>query len=829
MLESIAIHKIFYRRMIMPGRFEFLEEQFPKLSEYGRRAEESIASDPNICLLNLGRIAEHITDILCRRNNITSSEKIDGLISRGLITDEISRKINALTEIKHEAADDEYDSEMACSRLMVTAEELCQWFVNEGEEGRFNFLADLYPPDKPAPILMNLSVLGREAEENLSSNTRYCFICLGDIGEAAVVSLITGNAIDIRERDQIDRIDALAEKHIIPEDIKKILHDLRMARNKALHERYNDEYTSESEGRRLLDDALVLCEWMFKLTMKAGYIVKALITGENEDGYSAVMGRIPAFIPASEIPDGQSCVKGKKYVLKIADAESEPTVLSLSDAERDYNISVGRLYSKYRPGQKVKVKIKSVSKTEGAIVELKDGLEARIPPSELGRKISHYDKNSKQRMVRYDIKAKVKWFSLTQYPPMILSVRDVEEERRLRASQAFNDEGNSAMSDMDFYRLCRNAPYEKILEALDGGANPSSKNTNGTTALMTAAEHNGNARVIRALVEAGADVNAKNRKGNTALMFAAMRNTPEAVRILYEAGADIDAVNSEGKKAADYAVSNRKLNGTEILKHLKGESESSQETLQTEIINPETESQSTITEHQPETESPETEPSATITEHQPESESLETESQAITSEYQQESESPETEPSAVIPENQNETNNPKSQQEQSPMNETISQHENTDDEPEIYEYQDTNDTPTKEEEEALDALREELQRDFLRICRSGTEDEIAEAVSAGVDVNVTNKAEATALMFAAKSNTAGAVEILIHAGAAVNAQDRSGNTALIYAASYNNDDVVETLIDAGADTGIKNLSGHKASDYAAKNYRLSDTEAVRKL
>ena len=793
MLESIAIHKIFYRRMIMPGRFEFLEEQFPKLSEYGRRAEESIASDPNICLLNLGRIAEHITDILCRRNNITSSEKIDGLISRGLITDEISRKINALTEIKHEAADDEYDSEMACSRLMVTAEELCQWFVNEGEEGRFNFLADLYPPDKPAPILMNLSVLGREAEENLSSNTRYCFICLGDIGEAAVVSLITGNAIDIRERDQIDRIDALAEKHIIPEDIKKILHDLRMARNKALHERYNDEYTSESEGRRLLDDALVLCEWMFKLTMKAGYIVKALITGENEDGYSAVMGRIPAFIPASEIPDGQSCVKGKKYVLKIADAESEPTVLSLSDAERDYNISVGRLYSKYRPGQKVKVKIKSVSKTEGAIVELKDGLEARIPPSELGRKISHYDKNSKQRMVRYDIKAKVKWFSLTQYPPMILSVRDVEEERRLRASQAFNDEGNSAMSDMDFYRLCRNAPYEKILEALDGGANPSSKNTNGTTALMTAAEHNGNARVIRALVEAGADVNAKNHKGNTALMFAAMRNTPEAVRILYEAGADIDAVNSEGKKAADYAVSNRKLNGTEILKHLKGESESSQETLQTEIINPETESQSTITEHQHETESPE------------------------------------TEPSAVIPENQNETNNPKSQQEQSPMNETISQHENTDDEPEIYEYQDTNDAPTKEEEEALDALREELQRDFLRICRSGTEDEIAEAVSAGVDVNVTNKAEATALMFAAKSNTAGAVEILIHAGAAVNAQDRSGNTALIYAASYNNDDVVETLIDAGADTGIKNLSGHKASDYAAKNYRLSDTEAVRKL
>ena len=766
----------------MTGRFDFLEEQFPKLSEYGRRAEESITSDPNICLLNLGRIAENITDILCRKNNITSSEKVDGLISRGVINDEILRKINALTEIKDEAANNEYDSEMACSRLIVTAEELCQWFVNNGDEGRFSFLADLYPPDKPAPILMNLSVLGREAEENLSSNTRYCFICLGDIGEAAVVSLITANGIDIRERDQIDRIDSLFERGIIPDDIKKILHDLRMARNKALHERYNDEYTSESEGIRLLDDALVLCEWMFKLTMKAGYVVKALITGEKDGGYSAVMGRIPAYIPADEVPEGLSCVAGKKYVLKIADTESDPVILSLSDAERDYNISVGRLYAKYKPGQKVKVRIKSLSKTEGAIVELKDGLEARIPPSELGRKISHYDKELKQRIVRYDIKARVKWFSLTQYPPMILSVKDVEEERRLRASQAFHDEGNTAMSDIDFYRLCRNAPYEKIIEALDRGANPRAKNTNGTTALMTAAEHNGNARVLRALLEAGAEVNAKNHKGNTALMFAAMRNTPEAVRILYEAGADIDAVNSEGKLAADYAVSNRKLNGTEILKHLKGEPESSQEELQPEITNPENESPTENLEQQ----------------HEPAN-------------------------------TENELPTASKQEQKSPMTEKISQHEAAEDEPEFYEYQDTADAPTKEEEEALDALREELQRDFLRICRSGTEDEIAEAVSAGVDVNVTNKAEATALMFAAKSNTAGAVEILIHAGAVVDAQDRSGNTALIYAASYNNDDVVDTLIEAGADTGIKNLTGHKALDYAEKNYRLNDTEALKKL
>ncbi|MBQ3457392.1 MAG: ankyrin repeat domain-containing protein, partial [Synergistaceae bacterium] len=134
-----------------------------------------------------------------------------------------------------------------------------------------------------------------------------------------------------------------------------------------------------------------------------------------------------------------------------------------------------------------------------------------------------------------------------------------------------------------------------------------------------------------------------------------------------------------------------------------------------------------------------------------------------------------------------------------------------------------------EDEGALLELRAKLQKDFLKICRSGTEDEIAEAVSAGVNVNVANKSSATALMFAAQSNTAQAIEILVHAGAALNSQDDKGNTALIYAASYNHDDVVEALIDAGADRDIRNLGGLKALDYAQRNYRLIDTEAVKRL
>ncbi|MBR6900725.1 MAG: ankyrin repeat domain-containing protein, partial [Synergistaceae bacterium] len=63
----------------------------------------------------------------------------------------------------------------------------------------------------------------------------------------------------------------------------------------------------------------------------------------------------------------------------------------------------------------------------------------------------------------------------------------------------------------------------------------------------------------------------------------------------------------------------------------------------------------------------------------------------------------------------------------------------------------------------------------------------------------------------------------------VNMQDIHGNTALIYAAYYNNEDVVETLLDAGADISVANTSGNSAYDYGKKNYRLADTETLKKL
>ena len=790
----------------MESRFVFLEDDCPKLAEYGRKAEECMAVDPNLCLLCLGRIAEFITEDLCRRCNITeSSEKLSGLTEKGLLTDDIARKISALIECRNEAADFGYDSEMACKRLIVTAEELCRWFITEKLEGRFSFLADIFPPDKPVPILMNFSELGREAEENLFINTRYCLICLGDMGEAVTDRLISDGRIETHEKEQIARIEVLFENNIITPEVKNILHALRIARNNALHERYKEEYTSEPEGRRLIDEALRLGEWIFRETMRPGYAVKARITGKNDGGYSAVIGRIPADVPADEVPEGKSCVAGKKYIFKISDVEGGNVTLSLKDADNDSGLTMARLYAKYKPGQDVRVTIKSLSNSTGAIVELKDGLEARIPSSELGHRIYRYGEEGK--MVRYDVTARVKWFSLTQYPPMLLSVKDVEEgEREHKSAPQPVREPKPAMSDLDFRLFCKSAPYEKIIQALDEGANPNATNSNNTTALMMAAQFSKSARVVKALIDAGAELDTQNHKGNTALMYAAMSNCPEIVRVIYDAGADIELVNKGGKKAADFAVANKKLNGTDLVRLLRDEPE------EIPVATPEPEA----------TPEPAAAPEPAAT---PEPEAAQ--EPAATPEpvaAQEPAATPEPEAAqepAATPE-------PEAAQEPEPEHEPEQEVE-SDAPMSYYEYSPDENASSEDEAETLLEIRRTLQRNFLKICRSGSEDEIAEAVSAGVNVNVTNKTSATALMFAAKSNTAAAVEILIHAGAILDAKDDNGNTALIYAGAYNTDDVVETLIEAGADTDIRNTSGHKARDYAARNYRLIDTEALSRL
>ena len=938
----------------MQNRFEFLEEDFPKLADYGRKAEESLNIDNNICLLNLGRIAETITKILCQHNNIPDDDA-DELLRLGIIDENIYRKINALLEIEDEAANSEYNSEMACSRLMLTAEELCRWFVSDALESKFSFLADLFPENSPIPPLANLALFGREAEENLSPNTRYALICLGDIEEAVVNFLLNSENIIINQHDndQSDKINILYREGKITKEINDILHKIRMARNDAVHSRYN----SEEEAGELLAEALTLCEWMFKLVLSSGDFLRAKIQGVNENSIEVSTGKFQGIVENEEF-DADNVKIGTRKIFKIIDTEGEKINLSLKEVYTNPWINAARRYEKYKIGQDLKVKVTRVEKDIGATVEIcgtYETTEARIPENEYGEKKPN---------IHEEIKARVKWFNPSRYPYMILSVKDAPQE-------------------INFVRFCANASPEEIREKLSAVEDINFKNKSGMTALMMAALHNPNPEAINILIEAGAKVNSVNYAGNTALILASMSNTPEVVKTLLEYDADIEIFNGKNKQAHDYAVSNPKLEGSEVIRMLiippsddeflelcasgtpeeiteaitnganidakdknnnttlmiaaeKNSSEAAEILLGLEIdINAQNkdgdtaltlaaalnhETVSIILEHKPKIDiannkgytaliaaaryndfdivreifnagadvnlvdktgnnalmtaclsnSEETvnflieansdcsitnskgnnalmiaakkQPVETIRKLLDMTTDINARNDDGKTALMIASEFNDAEVVSAIIEAHAELD----LQDNNGETALMSAVRNDNDAENILkvlikarpnlQLRNNNDhravdiAKIKSSLKGSHALVLILNQHFLKLCKSGTPEEISEYVNSGVNVNIHSaKTLSAPLMFAVQYNTSEAVRILLDTDADINAQDSRGYTALILAAAYRDEEILTLLLDKEADVNIPDAKGYKALNYAAGNPKLKGTEALKRL
>ena len=113
----------------------------------------------------------------------------------------------------------------------------------------FSFLQDVFP------VLANF---GGQAEQYCYSDSNSCLMKLGMIGETIVNLMFTYDRIPFPyENTAVKRIDTLVREGLLPRDLSDILHLLRKARNKAVHE----NYASVDEGKALLQMAYSLCEW----------------------------------------------------------------------------------------------------------------------------------------------------------------------------------------------------------------------------------------------------------------------------------------------------------------------------------------------------------------------------------------------------------------------------------------------------------------------------------------------------------------------------------------------------------------------------------------
>jgi ankyrin repeat protein len=114
---------------------------------------------------------------------------------------------------------------------------------------------------------------------------------------------------------------------------------------------------------------------------------------------------------------------------------------------------------------------------------------------------------------------------------------NARELKALLDSQDVNAKDSRGATPLMYAAAFGNARQMKLL--LEAGADVNARNTFNATALIWAG---GDAVKSRLLIEHGADINVRTQQGRTALMRAAKRNgNADLVRLLLEKGADVKA------------------------------------------------------------------------------------------------------------------------------------------------------------------------------------------------------------------------------------------------------------------------------------------------
>jgi len=93
-------------------------------------------------------------------------------------------------------------------------------------------------------------------------------------------------------------------------------------------------------------------------------------------------------------------------------------------------------------------------------------------------------------------------------------------------------------------------------------------------------------------------------------------------------------------------------------------------------------------------------------------------------------------------------------------------------------------------------------RSMFDLARTGDTDRLAEAIDAGIPVNLTNGAGDSLLVLAAYHDHPGTVEALLERGADTGRVNDRGQTALAAAVFRRSGRTVELLLDAGADPAL---------------------------
>ena len=110
---------------------------------------------------------------------------------------------------------------------------------------------------------------------------------------------------------------------------------------------------------------------------------------------------------------------------------------------------------------------------------------------------------------------------------------------------------NVAKDVASLFNSISDGDVDQVLAILDAGVDVDSRDDDGNTPLILAAE--GEHAIVEKLLERGANIDSQNRNGLTALIAAVKYEDPALVAIFIKAGATLDLRDRKGRRAADFA------------------------------------------------------------------------------------------------------------------------------------------------------------------------------------------------------------------------------------------------------------------------------------
>ena len=165
----------------MKSNFEFLDKEFPVLSQFGKKAEAYLYSDSNSCLMKLGMIGETVVNLMFTYDRImppsenTAVNRIGVLFREGLLTQDLVDVLHALRKVRNKAVHENYSSVEDGKVLIQMAHSLCEWFMQTYGDWNYQAVPFVMPTDSQEQDIADTDdaqeeSLVKEAEEKAAAS-----------------------------------------------------------------------------------------------------------------------------------------------------------------------------------------------------------------------------------------------------------------------------------------------------------------------------------------------------------------------------------------------------------------------------------------------------------------------------------------------------------------------------------------------------------------------------------------------------------------------------------------------------------------------------------